>query len=172
MRRSDEQEFVDFATASRPRLRRTAFLVCGDWEHASDIVQEAMIRVYVAWPRIERKGGLNAFARRCVVNVAIDRSRRRSSTEMPSEHASMDRAHGADDHGIAAREALMGALRDLPPRQRACVVLRYFEDLSIAETAQVLRCSEGTVKSQTSRALAALRTHDHITELVTEGALS
>ncbi|MGY2873388.1 RNA polymerase sigma-70 factor (sigma-E family) [Marmoricola sp. URHA0025 HA25] len=172
MRRRDEQEFVEYATAAQERLRRTAYLICGDWDHASDIVQEALIRVYVAWPRIENKGGTNAFARRCVVNVAIDLGRRRSSTELPTDHEVMDRATGGPDHDIAAREALVGALRDLAPRQRACVVLRYFEDLSVSETAHVLGCSEGTVKSQTSRALASLRRHVHFSDHLTEGALS
>lgn len=172
MRRRDEQEFVEFATASQSRLRRTAYLICGDWEHASDIVQEAMIRVYVAWPRIEHKGGVNSFARRCVVNVAIDLGRRRSSTELASPHDLMDRPTGTADHDVPAREALIEALRDLAPRQRACVVLRYFEDLSVSDTAQLLGCSEGTVKSQTARALASLRRHAHFQDLLVEGALS
>jgi len=172
MRRRDEQDFVDYATAAQERLRRTAYLICGDWDHAADIVQEALIRVYVAWPRIEHKGGVNAYARRCVVNVAIDLGRRRSSTELPTDHEVMDRATGAADHDIPARTALVDALRDLAPRQRACVVLRYFEDLSVAETAYVLRCSEGTVKSQTARALASLRRHVHFQEHLAEGALS
>jgi len=172
MRRRDEQDFVEYATAAQERLRRTAYLICGDWDHAADIVQEALIRVYVAWPRIERKGGLNAYARRCVVNVAIDLGRRRSSTELPTDHEAMDRATGVPDHDVPARTALVDALRDLAPRQRACVALRYFEDLSVAETAHILGCSEGTVKSQTARALASLRRHVHFQDHLAEGALS
>lgn len=172
MRRKDEQDFVAYATAAQARLRRTAYLICGDWEHASDIVQEALIRVYVAWPRIERKGGVNAFARRCVVNVAIDMGRRRSSTELPTPHDAMDRSTGQPDLDVPARHALIDALRDLAPRQRACVVLRYFEDLSVADTAHLLGCSEGTVKSQTARALTSLRRHVHFQEFLAEGAVS
>jgi RNA polymerase sigma-70 factor (sigma-E family) len=172
MRRRDEHEFVEYATAAQERLRRTAYLICGDWDHASDIVQEALIRVYVAWPRIEHKGGVNAYARRCMVNVAIDLGRRRSSTELPTDHEAMDRATGGPDHDVSARAELVDALRDLAPRQRACVVLRYFEDLSVAETAQVLGCSEGTVKSQTARGIASLRRHVHFQEHLAEGALS
>jgi RNA polymerase sigma-70 factor (sigma-E family) len=135
-------------------------------------VQEALIRVYVAWPRIESKGGLHAYARRCVVNVAIDMGRRRSSTEMPSELTGLDRGTGDADLGVPAREAILAALRELPPRQRACVVLRYFEDLSVHDTALALGCSEGTVKSQTARGLDTLRDLTHIRDLVDEGALS
>lgn len=171
MRRNDEQEYVDFAIATRGRLRRAAYLICGDWDTASDIVQEALVRVYVAWPRIERRGGLHAYARRCVVNIAIDRSRRRSNQELPSEHDVMDGPSGVADHGVPSREALMAALRQLAPRQRACVVLRYFEDLSVADTAQVLGISAGTVKSQTARALDALRAQPDIADLA-EGALT
>jgi RNA polymerase sigma-70 factor (sigma-E family) len=171
MRRRDEKEYVDFATASEARLRRTAYLICGDWEQASDIVQEALIRVYVAWPRIEHKGGVNSFARRCVVNVAIDMGRRRSSTELPTPHEAMDRPTGPA-HDVADRAALVDALRELAPRQRACVVLRYFEDLSVSDTARALGTSEGTVKSQTARALDSLRRHPHLQDVLTEGALS
>jgi RNA polymerase sigma-70 factor (sigma-E family) len=172
MRHRDEEQFAEFATAARDRLRRTAYLISGDWELASDIVQETLIRVYVAWPRIDHQGGLHAYARRCLVNVAIDMGRKRSSTELPTEHEAMDRPAGAADHGVPARQALMMALRELPPRQRACVVLRFFEDLSVHDTALVLGCHEGTVKSQTARALDFLRAQTHIHDLVDEGTPS
>lgn len=172
MRRRNDDDFVEFAAARQPQLRRTAYLMCGDWQQAADIVQEALIRVYVAWPRLEKKGGLAAYSRRAVVSVAIDMSRRRSSTEVPapsddSVASTVDVAGAVTD-----REALMSALAQLPPRQRACVVLRYFEDLPVAEVARHLGISEGTVKSQTSRALASLQStfrdvgHD---ELVVSG---
>ena len=157
MRAEAEQAFTEFALASRTRLRRTAYLMCGDWDRARDHVQEALVRVYLRWPRLERQGGELAYARRAVASVVIDASRRRSSTERPTEPdptlASRDDVAGA----VTDRAALMAALAALPPRQRACVVLRYFEDLDVAETATTLGCSEGTVKSQTSRALASLR---------------
>ena len=113
--------------------------------------------MYVAWPRLIRQGGELAYARKAVVSAFLDSSRKRSSTERPtSEHP--DRASGEDVAGaVADRAALMAALARLPQRQRACVVLRYFEELDVRETAAALRCSEGTVKSQTSRALASLR---------------
>lgn len=169
----DEAEFVEFAQSTRERLRRTAYLMCGDWDQASDHVQEGLIRVYVAWPRLHRAGREYAYARRAVVSAFLDHRRRRSSTEVPTEPGT-DRSAGYDvAESVVAREALMRALADLAPRQRACVVLRYFEDLSVAETAAALGCSQGTVKSQTSRALDSLRSmfeDSPLGELIAEGA--
>ncbi|MFC7361958.1 SigE family RNA polymerase sigma factor [Nocardioides astragali] len=153
----DEAAYVEFAQSSRDRLRRTAYLLCGDWDQASDFVQEGLIRVYVRWPRLVRNGGELAYARKAVVSAYLDHARRRSSTERPAE-ADPTLASSEDVAvTVATREALMAALAGLAPRQRACVVLRYFEDLSVADTAALLRCTEGTVKSQTSRALFSLR---------------
>jgi RNA polymerase sigma-70 factor (sigma-E family) len=152
-----EAAFTEFAAASRARLRSTAYLLCGDWDRASDHVQEGLIRVYVAWPRLVRHGGELGYARKAVVSAFLDASRRRSSTERPTPSPA-DRSTGEDlASAVADRAALMAALARLPERQRACVVLRYFEELDVRETAAALRCSEGTVKSQTSRALASLR---------------
>lgn len=152
-----EQAFAEFAVASRGRLRRTAYLMCGDWDRARDHVQEALVRVYVRWPKLQRRGGELAYARRAVASVVIDESRRRSSRELPTDP---DLAIASPEDVAAAvtdRAALMAALAALPARQRACVVLRYFEELDVRETATALGCSEGTVKSQTSRALSSLR---------------
>jgi RNA polymerase sigma-70 factor (sigma-E family) len=154
---ADDEAFTEFAAASRARLRATAYLLCGDWERASDHVQEGLIRMYVAWPRLARRGQELAYARSAVLSSFLDANRKRSSQERPVEHAS-DRPSREDvATGVADRAALMQALARLPERQRACVVLRYFEDLDVRETAAALGCSEGTVKSQTSRALASLR---------------
>ena len=153
----DEAAVVEFAQSSRARLRRTAYLMCGDWDQASDHVQEGLIRVYVAWPRLHRAGREYAYARKAVVSAFLDHRRRRSSSEVPTEADAGVPARVDVAEAVVAREALMRALADLPPRQRACVVLRYFEDLTVADTAAALGCSEGTVKSQTSRALDSLR---------------
>ncbi len=153
----DEAAFVEFAEAARGQLRRTAYLLCGDWEQASDHVQEGLIRVYVAWPRLTRAGREHAYARKAVVSAFLDHYRRRSSTEVPAEPDGNVPSGQDVAESVALRAALMSALADLPPRQRACVVLRYFDDLSVADTAVILGCSEGTVKSTTSRALASLR---------------
>ena len=171
----DEAEFVEFAEAVRSRLRRTAYLMCGDWHQASDHVQEGLIRVYVAWPRLTRAGNEYGYARKAVVSAFLDHARRRSSTEVATEHQAEQRSAPDVAETVSARVALMAALADLPSRQRACVVLRYFEDLSVAETAKVLGCSEGTVKSQTSRALTSLRSMfegSPLGELATEGTSS
>jgi RNA polymerase sigma-70 factor (sigma-E family) len=175
VRGRNDDDFVEFAAARQAQLRRTAYLMCGDWQRAADVVQEALIRVYVAWPRLERKGGLATYARRTVVSVAIDMSRKRSSHEVPTLED--DSAPSGEDvaGSVTDRQALMAALAQLPPRQRACVVLRYFEDLAVSDVAAHLGISEGTVKSQTSRGLANLqsmfRTHGHESLVVgTEGS--
>lgn len=149
--------FTEFAASARSRLRGTAYLMCGDWDRASDHVQEGLIRVYVAWPRLVRNGGELAYARKAVISAFLDASRRRSSRERPVDADASRPSEEDVASAVADRRALMAALTRLPARQRACVVLRYFEDLDVAQTAAVLGCSEGTVKSQTSKALAALR---------------
>ncbi len=103
----DEAAFVEFTVAVRGRLRRTAYLMCGDWEQASDHVQEGLIRVYVAWPRLTRAGREYAYARKAVVSACIDHSRRRSSSEVPSEPDG-DLASGQDvAESVALRTALV-----------------------------------------------------------------
>ena len=155
--RRDEQQYVDFVVAAQQRLRRTAYLMTGDWQLAADVVQEALLRVYVAWPRLERSGGLPTYARRAVVSAAIDQRRRPWQREQPTP-IDTERSDGNRiDDRISDREMLLTALRELPTRQRACVVLRYFDQLSVDETAEAMRCSPGTVKSQTSRGLDTLR---------------
>ena len=156
MGRRSESEFVAFAEACRPALRRTAFLMCGDWERAADITQEALVRVYVAWPRLEQDHGLRAYARRAVMSVAIEQARKRSSREVPTTHVG-DRPVDDPADRVADRMLLMSALAELPARQRACVVLRFYDDLSVEAVAEALGCRTGTVKSQTARGLDALR---------------
>ena len=154
---AQDAAFAEFASETHGRLRGTAYLLCGDWDRASDYVQEGLIRVYVAWPRLVRQGGEVAYARKAVVSAFLDASRKRSSDERPTSHHP-DGASAEDVASVVAdRAALMSALARLPRRQCACLVLRYFEELDVRETAAALGCSEGTVKSQTSRAIASLR---------------
>jgi RNA polymerase sigma-70 factor (sigma-E family) len=137
-------------------LHRSAFLLCGDWQIAEDLVQESLARAAAHWHRIEQVSQPDAYVRRILVNQARQRFRRRSSHERPADSLPEP---GINDgaEARAGRDELMSALASLPVRQRAAVVLRYFEQLSEAETADALGCSVGTVKSQTSRALATLR---------------
>ena len=156
MRRRDAGDFAEFAVATHDQLHRTAFLLCGDWHRAADVVQEALIKIYVAWPRLEDRG-LRSYARRAVTTVAFDMARKKGSWEVAAGGA-LERAGEDTSNQIGERLALLQALTQLPPRQRACVVLRYYDDLSVEEVAEVLGCRAGTVKSQTARGLAALRT--------------
>ncbi len=156
MPRRDDADFAAFVVACGPGLRRTAYLMCGDWDRAADIAQEALVRMYVAWPRLDRRRNLFGYARRTAVRIAIDQARKRSTREVPT----LDLVDVTTDDVIGQvtdRVLLMAALADLPPRQRACVVLRYYEDLSVESVAEVLGCRSGTVKSQTARGLDTLR---------------
>ncbi|PUA83110.1 SigE family RNA polymerase sigma factor [Nocardioides currus] len=150
----DQAAFEAFVVRSSDRLLRTAFLLSGDHGHAEDMVQTALMRTARRWSTARREP--DAYARRVVVNLAKDRWRLRGRRlgEAPLE---IDVAIPVDDDGVADREQLLAAARQLPAGQRAVLVLRYFDDLSVAETAAALGCSTGTVKSQTSRALDKLR---------------
>jgi RNA polymerase sigma-70 factor (sigma-E family) len=153
-------EFTDFATARRPQYRRLAFALCGDWHAADDIVQNAFARLYVAWPRVRRSGAEDAYVRRAVTRAAIDESRRPWRRESSGLDGFDHPARSGVDPGD--RHDLLAALRLLPEMQRRVVVLRHWLGLSVAETAEDLRISEGTVKSHTSRALERL--HHLMTE--------
>jgi RNA polymerase sigma-70 factor (sigma-E family) len=151
-----ERRFREWATARAAPLHRTAFLLCGDWHVAEDLVQESLARTALHWRRVEAADSPDAYVRKILVNQARSRWRRRSNHERPSDELPDARVEdGSEDR--ARRNELLAALRSLPARQRATVVLRYFDQLSEAETAYSLDCSVGTVKSQTSRALATLR---------------
>ena len=152
-----DQDYVEFVEAAAGSLRRTAYLVCGDWHRADDVVQDALYKLYLSWAKVDRRGNPFAYARRVVVNAALDSGRRtwrrEVPTDQPPDHAPLMDAAG--DH--ANRDELQAALSSLGPRQRACVVLRFYEDLSVEQTAEILGCSPGTVKSQTARGLESLR---------------
>ncbi|MGW4644841.1 SigE family RNA polymerase sigma factor [Sphaerisporangium sp. NPDC004334] len=155
MTEEDEAAFDEFLAARSTALLRTAILVCGASIHdAEDLAQGALERVYRHWPRI-RHDNPESYARRVVVNAAISRARRRKVIQeitfaRPPEPE-------APQPDLDTRDALLAELRRLPARMRAVVVLRYWEDLSEAETAALLGCSAGTVKSQAARGLARMR---------------
>ncbi|HEY6294850.1 MAG TPA: SigE family RNA polymerase sigma factor [Streptosporangiaceae bacterium] len=148
-------EFSAFALSRWPGLVRLAFGLTGDPWMAEDIAQTALARAYVAWWRVSRADDPDAYLRRILVNASKGRFRKRRVTEQPGDLPEVAVEGPADL--VGERAALLAALRQLPPRQRAVVVLRYWNDLSDAQIAAALGCSAGTVRSQLSRALAALR---------------
>jgi RNA polymerase sigma-70 factor (sigma-E family) len=159
MARRDDREFTEFVQARSGALLRTAYLLLGDHALAQDLVQEALTKTYVAWPRIRDRAGVEPYARRIVVNTGISWKRRRgwhgeqAHEQVPEPRAGAHAVDAAtDDRLFVWRE-----LQSLPPRQRAALVLRFYEDLSVAETAQLMGCAEGTVKSQVSQGVARLR---------------
>ena len=149
-----DAEFTEFVQASWPGLYRTAYLLLGDRELAEDLAQTALAKTYAAWSRIDDRAAAPAYARRTLVNTASSWFRKKGwRNELPTESIP-EAGHELDP---STRPAVIDALAQLPPRQRAVVVLRYYEDLSVAETADALGCSPGTVKSQNFEAFAKLR---------------
>ena len=149
-----DADFTEFVHASWPSLYRTAYLLLGDRAEAEDLVQTALAKTYASWGKVRDLSAASGYARTTLVNTATSWFRRRSwRNERPTEVL----PESSDHPDLTDRPALMDALAQLAPRQRAVVVLRYYDDVSVAETALALRISEGTVKSQASDALARLR---------------
>jgi RNA polymerase sigma-70 factor (sigma-E family) len=162
MRKSEEDRFRAFAACQAGALRRCAYLFCGDWHLAEDLMQTTLIKVYRAWPKVQKQDSVQNYARKVLLNTWLDEKRRPWRRSELRVETLPDRADVAADPTAAearswAKDLAHRALLELPPRQRAALVLRYFDDLSVAETAAVLGCSEGTVKSQTARGLDTLR---------------
>jgi RNA polymerase sigma-70 factor (sigma-E family) len=151
----DEADFVDFVHARQQALLRFAYLLTGDHHTAEDLVQTALAKTYLSWGKLRDRGALDAYVRRIIVNEHTSLWRRAwKRNERPSDVLPETATPGRD---TSHDDAMWRAVQTLPTRQRAAVVLRYYEDLSEAETARVLNCSIGNVKSQTSRGIAALR---------------
>lgn len=151
-------DYEQFVRAAAPRLTRTAYLLVGDLGAAEDLVQTALLRTARRW-RTARDAP-TAYARTVLVNLAKDRRRARSRRVAESPIDGMPPALGAVpsmEEAVVLRQSLLAAVAALPPRQRAVLVLRYFEDLPVEAVAQTLGCSTGTVKSQTHAALLRLR---------------
>jgi RNA polymerase sigma-70 factor (sigma-E family) len=157
MRGDRDAEFADYVDGRMTSFRRVAYLLCHDWHQADDLVQTSLVKLYTAWPRLREVGNADAYLRRIILRSFLDERRRLWRREVPTEALPEPAGH-APTNGVDDRMVLTQALRQLPPRQRAVVVLRCWEDLSVAETAGVLGCSEGAVKTHLSRGLAALRT--------------
>lgn len=155
----DEQGFAEYFAARRDAVRRSAYLLCGDWHRADDLAQTAFVGLYRRWHKIRDTAALDAYVRRSVVRAVIDESRRPWRRERFTD--AVPEAPGPSGSSFAEevtdRDALLGALAKIPPRQRAVLVLRYLDDLDVTATAAALGCTEGTVKSQAARGLTALR---------------
>ncbi len=151
-------DYDDFYVALRPRLVRTAYAVAGDLGVAEDAVQTAFAKAYRSWRRISRLESPEAYVRRMAINEVLN-SRRTAHVRREVVRADLpDTAGVAREDDALAHDEMWQAVLSLPPRQRAVLVLRYYEDLSEQQIADVLGCRPGTVKSQASAALATLRT--------------
>jgi RNA polymerase sigma-70 factor (sigma-E family) len=148
------EEFTEFAAAALPRLRRTAFLLCGDWQGAEDLTQATLAKVFVAWRRISRRDAVFSYATRTLANTYLASQRRRRVSELLTSRIP---DHAVDPGTPELRIMVLQALAMLPPKARAVVVLRYWEDLSVEQVAVLLGCSAGNVKSQSARSLDKLR---------------
>jgi RNA polymerase sigma-70 factor (sigma-E family) len=152
-------DFDEFVAGNLEQLLKTAYLIAWDAGEAEDLVQECLLKIARRWPRIRGMAQPRAYARRILVNLALDdaRDRARRRGELDGAPAVADGRARDLLVGLETRAELLDALARLTPRQRAVLVLRYFNDLTEAQTAEVLGCSPGTVKSNASRGLARLR---------------
>jgi RNA polymerase sigma-70 factor (sigma-E family) len=158
MTRPPDQAFLEFVKSQAAPLHRMAYLLCGDWHLADDLVQETLAKSFRHWHRVQRAENPDAYVRRMLINEAR-RHWRRHRNAVPTDLSAWEPGVPDDAAAVTNRVALFQALLSLPARQRATVVLRYLEGMSERETAAILGCGEGTVKSQTSRALGSLRAY-------------
>ncbi|WP_030062511.1 MULTISPECIES: SigE family RNA polymerase sigma factor [Streptomyces] len=161
-REAKDAEFLELVSSRTGHLYRSAcLLTSGDTHYAEDLVQEALSRMYVLWRRSAFTGGLGrianpaAYTHTVMVRTFLAQQRRRSSGERPTDALPEREGHDADS---SLRLTLLDALGRMPPKDRAVLVLRYWEDRSVEETAEVMRVSSGAVRTRTTRALARLRT--------------
>jgi RNA polymerase sigma-70 factor (sigma-E family) len=153
---SAEEEYREFVGNRAASLHRTAYLLCGDWHLANDLVQETFVQAFRHWRRVQRADNQNAYVKRILINEFSRHWQRYRGLPVRADTNHPEVAVPDMSDEVVNRADLLRALLTLPARQRATVVLRYLEGMSERETAAVMRCSEGTVKSQTSRALSAL----------------
>jgi RNA polymerase sigma-70 factor (sigma-E family) len=152
---ASRSDFVEYVEARQQALVRFAYLLTSDHHTAEDLVQTALAKTYLTWDRLRDRGAVDAYVRRIIVNENTSLWRRAWKRNERSTDRLPDSGHSDPD--AASRDAMWQVVQKLPPKQRAAVVLRYYEDLSEADTAEVLGCSVGNVKSQTSRGIAAIR---------------
>jgi RNA polymerase sigma-70 factor (sigma-E family) len=148
--------FEAYFAARSDAMRGTAYLLCGDWHRAEDLVQQTFTKIYLVWRRIQRHEAMDSYTRQTLVRTFLSERRRGWFRHESVEPSETDRA--APSSGLPdERLLLLEALTKVPPRQRAVLVLRYWEDQSVEQTAALLDCSAGNVKSQAARGLATLR---------------
>jgi RNA polymerase sigma-70 factor (sigma-E family) len=157
-----DADFREFVRSRRRALLRSAYLLTGNLADAEDLVQSALAKTFQAWNRIEDRKALDGYVRRAIVNTHISWWRRRRVDEYPTDEIP-DKPVADSSDSSELHDTLQRAIDRLPQRMRAAVVLRYFEDMSEAEVAEVLGVSPGTVKSTVSRAVAKLRTDSDLT---------
>lgn len=153
---SDVTGYREYVGGRLDQLRRTAYLLCGDWHTADDLVSTALVKLFKHWSRVSAMDNIDAYARRVLLRAWLDERRRPWRRER--SHAEMPEPTARAGHDVADRLAILALLAELPARRRAVLVLRFFCDLSVEDTAEALGCTAGTVKSQTARGLDALRT--------------
>ena len=167
MRTQDKDaEFEAYMSARQPSLLRTAYLLTGDQHTAEDLVQTALAKLYLSWDKVQRRELVDGYVRRILVNENNSLWRRAWKKREFSTDTLPDQQTVTDTHDDGRSAALWECVQTLPRKQRAVVVLRFYEDLSEAEVAEILGISVGTVKSQSSRALAALRSRVHTQPLL------
>jgi RNA polymerase sigma-70 factor (sigma-E family) len=155
MRAAEQNEFRDFISVRLVALRRSAYLLCGDPHGAEDVVAATLAKLVRHWRRVSRLEHPDAYLRRMLVTTYLDERRRPWRAEQPTDV--VPERPAAPDIDVVDRVTLLAALDRLPPRQRAVLVLRFFDDLSVEQTADALGCATGTVKAHTHHGLAALR---------------
>jgi len=158
--RNDAEEFTEFVRATAPRLHRAALLLTGDHHLTDDLTQATYARVYASWRRVSRADDPLAYARRTLLNTYLSHRRLRRNSELPADPALMSplmTEHSGLEGDHATRVDLLDALAKLSPHDRAVLVLRYWEDRSVADTAHDLGITEGAVRTRSSRALQRLR---------------
>jgi RNA polymerase sigma-70 factor (sigma-E family) len=168
----EPEGFREFVAARSAALVRSAWLLSGDEGTAQDLVQVALVKTWQRWSRLDRQASAEAYVRRVLLRTFLTWRRRRWHGEVPVAVMPELRATPDSQDELGTRTVVAMALGELPARQRAVVVLRYFDDLSEAETARVMGCSVGTVKSQTSKALARLRQSSLLREVLEQAEVS
>ncbi len=161
MKRSEETAYREYVTSRMNVMRRVAYLLCRDWHTADDLVSVTLGKLYRHWTRVAPSPGVDAYVRRILLRVWLDEKRRPWRREEPTDQ--LPERESFEEFRVVDREHLLDLLDGLPPRRRAAVVLRLYCDLSVEETAEILGCTAGTVKSQTARGLDTLRSRAEAT---------